>query len=54
MKLIHNSGDRLLQIEVECFTRVNLTMCGVIINGHKAFREILQEITENFEQEEYL
>jgi len=54
MKLVQNGVDRLLQMEVECFTRVNLTVCGEIINGHAAFREILQEITEHFEQAEYL
>lgn len=54
LKLVQNGVDRLLQMEVECFTRVNLTICGEIIEGHTAFREILQEITEHFEHAEYL
>ena len=54
LRLVQNGVDKLLQMEVECFTRVNLTVCGEIIDGHAAFREILQEITEHFEQAEYL
>ncbi len=54
MQLVQNGVDRLLQMEVECFTRVNLSMCGEILEGHAAFREILQEISEHFEHAEYL
>lgn len=52
--LVQNGVDKLLQMEVECFTRINLTVCGAIVEGHTAFRIILEDITEHFEQAEYL
>lgn len=52
--LIKNGVDKLLQMEVDCFTRVNLTVCANIIGGHTAFRLLLQEISEHFAQAEYL
>ena len=52
--LVKNGVDKLLHMEVECFTRVNLTVCADIINGHTAFRFLLQEVSEHFAQAEYL
>ena len=52
--LIEGGVDKLLQMEVECFTRVNLTVCGDIIGGHTAFRALLQDIAEHYAQAEYL
>ena len=54
MRLVQNAVDKLLHMEVECFTKINLTACGEIKNGHTAFHSILEEITEHFEQAEYL
>lgn len=53
-QLIDNGVDKLLQMELECFTRVNLTVCGEIIDGHTAFRSLLEELAEHFMQSEYL
>lgn len=53
-QLIDNGVDKLLQMELECFTRVNLTVCGEIIDGHVAFRSLLEELAEHFMQSEYL
>lgn len=53
-ELISNGVNKLLQMEVECFTRVNLTVCEEIINGHAAFRLLLQQLAEHFAQAEYL
>jgi len=53
-QLIANGVDKLLQMEVECFTRVNLSVCNEIINGHAAFRFLLQELAGHFAQAEYL
>lgn len=53
-ELIDNGVDKLLQMELECFTRVNLTVCGEIIDGHVAFRSLLEELAEHFMQSEYL
>lgn len=52
--LINNGVDKLLQMELECFTRVNLTVCAEIIDGHTAFRLLLEELAEHFMQSEYL
>ena len=52
--MIENGVDKLIQMEVDCFTRINLTVCGEIIDGHTAFRSLLQEIAEHFEKAEYL
>ena len=52
--LIDGGVEKLLQMEVECFTRVNLTVCGDIIGGHMAFRSLLQDISEHHAQAEYL
>ena len=53
-RLIDNGVDKLLQMELECFTRVNLTVCADIIDGHTAFQSLLQELAEHFMQSEYL
>lgn len=53
-RLINNGVDKLLQMELECFTRVNLTVCAEIIDGHTAFRSLLEELAEHFMQSEYL
>ena len=53
-RMIDNGVDKLLQMELECFTRVNLTVCGEIIDGHTAFQLLLQELAEHFMQSEYL
>lgn len=53
-RLIDNGVDKLLQMELECFTRVNLTVCAEIIDGHVAFRSLLEELAEHFMQSEYL
>ena len=52
--MINNAVDKLLQMEVECFTRVNLSMCEVIMEGHVAFKSLLQDLSEHFAQSEYL
>lgn len=52
--MIDNGVDKLLQMELECFTRVNLTVCAEIIDGHTAFQSLLQELAEHFMQSEYL
>lgn len=52
--LIDRGVEKLLQMEVECFTRVNLTVCGDIIGGHTAFRSLLVDISEHYAQAEYL
>lgn len=51
---IENAVDKLLQFEIECFTRVNASACEVIVNGHTAFNRILDKIAEHFEQASYL
>lgn len=53
-ELVQNGTNVLLQMEVDCFTRINLTTCGEIIEGHTAFRNVLQEVAEHFAQAEYL
>lgn len=53
-KNIENAVDKLLQFEMECFTRVNASACEVIVNGHTAFKRILDKIAEHFEQASYL
>ncbi len=52
--MIKTATDKLLQMEVDCFTRINLTVCEDIIEGHAAFRYVLQEVAEHFAQAEYL
>ena len=51
---IQNAVDKLLQFEIECFTRVNASACEVIVNGHTAFSRIVDKIAEHFEQASYL
>ena len=51
---VDNGVDKLLQMEVDCFTRVNLSVCAEIIDGHTAFRALLVELAEHFAQSEYL
>ena len=51
---IQNAVDKLLQFEIECFTRVNASACEVIVNGHTAFNRIVDKIAEHFEQASYL
>ena len=53
-RLIKNGVDKLLQMEVECFTRVNLTVCGEISDGQNAFRYLLEELAEHYAHAEYL
>ena len=53
-QLIQNAVDKLLQMEVECFSHVNVSVCGDIINGHTAFRYLLQNVSMHFAQQEYL
>ena len=52
--MIQTGIDTLLQMEVECFAAVNLTICGEIENGHAAFRYLLEELAEHYAQAEYL
>ena len=52
--LIDRGVEKLLHMEVECFTKVNLTVCGDIIGGHTAFRSLLEDISEHYAQAEYL
>ena len=52
--VVQNAVDKLLQYEIECFTSVNASACNVIVNGHTAFKLILDEIAEHFEQAGYL
>ena len=49
-KQVQNAVDKMLQMEVECFAKVNLTACGDIINTHTAFRLLLDDVAERFEQ----
>ena len=51
---VRNAVDKLLQLEIECFTRVNTTACDMIVNGHTAFRLILDKIAEHFEHASYI
>ena len=51
---VQNAVDKLLQYEIECFTSVNVSACGVIVNGHAAFKRVLDKIAEHFEQAGYL
>lgn len=51
---VKNAVDKLLQYEIECFTSVNASACDMIINGHTAFKLILDKIAEHFEQASYL
>lgn len=51
---VDHGVDKLLQMEVDCFTRVNLSVCAEIIDGHTAFRALLVELAEHFAQSEYL
>ena len=51
---VQNAVDKLLQMEVECFAKVNLTACGDIISSHTAFRLLLDDVAEHFEQAAYL
>ena len=51
---VNNAVDKLLQYEIECFTSVNASACELIINGHTAFKQILDKIAEHFEQTNYL
>ena len=53
-EMVRNAVNKVIQMEVQCFTRVNLTVCGEIINGHTAFRHLLQEIAEHYNQVNYL
>lgn len=53
-QLINNGVEKLLQMEVECFTRVNLSLCEMIVEGHVAFKSLLQDLSEHFAQAEYL
>lgn len=53
-KLIQNAVDKLLHMEVECFTHANISVCGDIIDGHTAFRYLLQNVSEHFAQQGYL
>lgn len=52
--LIENGVQTLLKMEIDCFTKLNYTVCADIIEGHEAFRYILQDVAEHFAQEEYL
>ena len=52
--LINNGVQKLLHMEVECFTKVNLSVCETIIEGHAAFKSLLLELGEHFAQAEYL
>ena len=51
---VNNAVDKLLQYEIECFTSVNASACELIVNGHTAFKQILDKIAEHFEQASYL
>ena len=51
---VNNAVDKLLQYEIECFTSVNASACEVIVDGHTAFKQILDKIAEHFEQANYL
>lgn len=51
---VQNAVDKLLQYEIECFTSVNASACDMIVNGHTAFKRILDKIAEHFEQASYL
>ena len=51
---VQNAVDKLLQMEVECFAKVNLTAYGDIINTHISFRQLLDDVAEHFEQAAYL
>ncbi len=52
--LIENGVDKLMHMEVQCFAAVNLTVCGEIENGHAAFRYLLEELAEHYDQANYL
>ena len=51
---VKNAVDRLIQMEVECFAKVNLTICADIFNTHTAFKLLLNDIAEYYEQAAYL
>ena len=51
---VKNAVDRLIQMEVECFAKVNLTVCGNIIDTHTAFKLLLNDVAEHYEQAAYL
>ena len=51
---IQNAVDKILQLEVDCFTMVNVTACAEISNGNSYFRFVLQETAEHFSQAGYL
>ena len=53
-KRVKNAVDKLIQMEVECFAKVNLTVCGDIINTHTAFKLLLDDVAEHYEQAAYL
>jgi len=41
-------------MEVECFTKVDLTTCGDIVGGHTAFSNLLEDVADHHAQAEYL
>ena len=41
---IQNAVDKLLQFEIECFTRVNASACELIVDGHMAFNRIVDKL----------
>ncbi len=51
---VENAVDKLVQMEVDCFAKVNLTVCGNIIDSHTAFRLLLDGVAEHYEQAAYL
>ena len=53
-KRVKNAVDKLMQMEVDCFAKVNLTVCGEIINTHTAFKLLLDDVAEHYEQAAYL
>lgn len=51
---VKSAVDKLLQMEIDCFAKVNLTVCGNIISTHTAFRLLLNDVAEHYEQAAYL
>ena len=51
---VRNAVDTLMQMEVDCFTKVDLVVCGEIANTHAAFKVLLSDVAEYYEQAAYL
>ena len=53
-KTVNNAIDKMMQFQIECFTQVNASACGIITSGENAFKFILDRMAEHYEQADYL